>query len=295
MANESLSNWAEGYGTLSTNSSPPARFSSFTSGPSPSPSSHRGTPGTLSFNNVGKSPDQQSSFFPSAVSVADGGSVTPITPVASSRRQPMTPMTIGGNNSNVRVNTPFTPLPVQQQKQANEWAQQTLGTPGNNMSSMMSSASGANNCWVTVFGFSPQSLNKVIESFLSCGQIVQHVTQGHSNWVHLQFESLVGVQRSLSRNGTVIGGHTMIGVMKRREFGHSGPGLLFNTTENSRTDASGGSARKSSHLLGNESLYLQQRNKYSVAPSTAGEFGSNGAPRQQDSKMSTFINYFFGY
>jgi hypothetical protein len=129
-----------------------------------------------------------------------------------------------------------------------------------NVSAVGAAAAGPASCWVTVFGFGPALTAAVIEELLSCGQIVSHHTEG-SNWVKVQFETPVGAQRALARDGTVLDrAGVMIGV--RRTLPPRGEGGGRDGGLSSSSNVSMSVATPSRNAL----LLAQQRSVYSIAP-----------------------------
>ncbi|CAJ0928797.1 unnamed protein product, partial [Mesorhabditis belari] len=68
-------------------------------------------------------------------------------------------------------------------------------------------------CWVTVFGFSPNEASNIISFFGRHGEIIQQQFPTHGNWVHLRYSSPVHAAQAVSRNGTLFDAQTRIGVM----------------------------------------------------------------------------------
>jgi len=72
--------------------------------------------------------------------------------------------------------------------------------------------------WITVFGFNAKDELIVRQQLAICGNIVRYVPgPSGSNWMHLRFESAIQAQAALGKNGELIGGATMIGVMPCRD------------------------------------------------------------------------------
>uniref|UniRef100_H2Z562 Nucleoporin NUP53 n=1 Tax=Ciona savignyi TaxID=51511 RepID=H2Z562_CIOSA len=68
--------------------------------------------------------------------------------------------------------------------------------------------------WVTVFGFPASSASFVLQRFSQFGSIVHHrVAADDGNWMHIHYESRLQARKALSRNGKIIGGNVMIGVV----------------------------------------------------------------------------------
>ncbi|KAF7275874.1 nucleoporin 35 [Rhynchophorus ferrugineus] len=66
--------------------------------------------------------------------------------------------------------------------------------------------------WITVFGFTPSVLNLVLSQLSNCGVIVDKRIPSQGNWVHVKFNNLSEVARSLSLNGKCLNNSIMIGV-----------------------------------------------------------------------------------
>ncbi len=164
---------------------------------------------------------------------------------------------------------------------------------GNVTSAGYDDAGGGASRWVTVFGFPPSQTAAVIEELLSCGQIVSHHTDtANSNWVHVEFETAVGAQRALTKDGAVFGpsGTLMLGVRRRVAPRHGGAGSTpQQSLSMSRATPQSGRNKTPFH---NQSLYLQERSSYSVASAAL----YSGAPyAQSNSWWSRFAYYVFGW
>ena len=72
------------------------------------------------------------------------------------------------------------------------------------------------NNWITVFGFSPSVSQQVIDYFVRLGQVIAKDISKDGNFVHLKYASCWDVQRALSKNGFLIDGIHIIGVMPMR-------------------------------------------------------------------------------
>lgn len=92
--------------------------------------------------------------------------------------------------------------------------------------------------WVTVFGFPPSATSYVLQEFAIYGQIVKYITAStgqqqqsnnneQGNWLHLRYQTRMQAQKAMSKNGKVLGGQFMVGVMQcidRRVMGIGGGG-----------------------------------------------------------------------
>lgn len=68
--------------------------------------------------------------------------------------------------------------------------------------------------WVTVFGFPINSSATVLRHFQAYGSIVKHVQEvSHGNWMHIMYQTKLQAQNALSKNGKIIQGTIMIGVI----------------------------------------------------------------------------------
>nr|CAD2125898.1 unnamed protein product [Meloidogyne enterolobii] len=70
--------------------------------------------------------------------------------------------------------------------------------------------------WVTVFGFTPDYRDGVLELFSRHGDIVAHRATKDGNWVHIRYSSPVHARQALSKNVIIFRGQ-MIGVVPCRE------------------------------------------------------------------------------
>jgi len=67
--------------------------------------------------------------------------------------------------------------------------------------------------WVTVFGFPSGASSFILTQFSVCGKIVRVKSTPGSNWLHLRFSNKIEARRALTKNGKVVGGSIMVGVM----------------------------------------------------------------------------------
>ncbi|KAI6657462.1 hypothetical protein LOD99_208 [Oopsacas minuta] len=69
-------------------------------------------------------------------------------------------------------------------------------------------------CWVTIFGFPPNSVSFILDQFSQYGTILHHVTVPGSNWLHLKYHTSLQAKKALSKNGRVFGSCIMVGVQQ---------------------------------------------------------------------------------
>lgn len=96
--------------------------------------------------------------------------------------------------------------------------------------------------WVTIFGHPPSATSYVLQEFATYGQIVRYVPPSQTeqgNWLHVKYQTRMQAQKALSKNGKVLGGQFMVGVMacidRKIMFGQSASNL---TTPGSLSSAS---------------------------------------------------------
>uniref|UniRef100_A0A915MV70 Nucleoporin NUP35 n=1 Tax=Meloidogyne javanica TaxID=6303 RepID=A0A915MV70_MELJA len=70
--------------------------------------------------------------------------------------------------------------------------------------------------WVTVFGFTPDYRDDVLELFSRHGDIMAQRATKDGNWVHIRYSSPVHARQALAKNATLFHGQ-MIGVVPCRE------------------------------------------------------------------------------
>nr|CAD2140371.1 unnamed protein product [Meloidogyne enterolobii] len=70
--------------------------------------------------------------------------------------------------------------------------------------------------WVTVFGFTPNYRDEVLELFSRHGDIMAQRATKDGNWVHIRYSSPVHARQALAKNATLFHGQ-MIGVVPCRE------------------------------------------------------------------------------
>jgi len=67
--------------------------------------------------------------------------------------------------------------------------------------------------WVTIFGFPSSATTYVLTNFSQFGTIVEKISTPGSNWLHIKFSNKLEARKALNRNGTVLAGSMMIGVI----------------------------------------------------------------------------------
>ena len=70
---------------------------------------------------------------------------------------------------------------------------------------------------VTVFGFPPDAASYILSLFQNYGQIVQCQHVGNSNWMNVEYATEVAAQMALGKNGMIVGGDVMVGVVPMRK------------------------------------------------------------------------------
>lgn len=74
-------------------------------------------------------------------------------------------------------------------------------------------------CWVTVFGYPSDQINRVVSQFSVYGVIIkQIISSEQSNWMHLKYQNVFQTKKALSKNGTIICGLWMIGVIPCQDY-----------------------------------------------------------------------------
>ncbi|KAI6234063.1 MPPN domain containing protein [Aphelenchoides fujianensis] len=68
--------------------------------------------------------------------------------------------------------------------------------------------------WVTVFGFTAEDRDMILNVFARHGNVVSHKVPRVGNWVHIRYSSVLHAQQALKRNGNTIADRLMIGVAK---------------------------------------------------------------------------------
>jgi hypothetical protein len=141
------------------------------------------------------------------------------------------------------------------------------------------SALASDPCWVIIFGFPSSQTSQVIEEMLSCGQIVSfHADNPLNNWVHVQFETSLGAQRALTRDGSVL-----------ERLG----GLMIGVRRSSGRDAKPRVIHSSTTSLATQSLFLQQQQRSGLSV-TSSQLAYGFAPYAINSWWSRFKFYVFG-
>jgi len=68
--------------------------------------------------------------------------------------------------------------------------------------------------WITVFGFPAAAESFILRQFRQYGIILQYDSQPtQSNWLHIQYKTKLQARKALSKNGKIIQGQIMIGVV----------------------------------------------------------------------------------
>ncbi|GAB6031663.1 Nucleoporin nup35 [Chamberlinius hualienensis] len=68
--------------------------------------------------------------------------------------------------------------------------------------------------WVTVFGFPPSAVGYILQQFSQYGNILHHKMTGGNNWIHLHFQTKIQAKKALAKNGKILCGNMMIGVLQ---------------------------------------------------------------------------------
>jgi len=68
-------------------------------------------------------------------------------------------------------------------------------------------------CWVTVFGFPAAASSFILTHFSSYGTILETKTNPGSNWLHLRYSNKIEARKAVSKNGQILGGSIMVGVV----------------------------------------------------------------------------------
>lgn len=66
--------------------------------------------------------------------------------------------------------------------------------------------------WVTVFGFAGGQSALVLAYFKKLGVVEEHEV-GQGNWIHLKYSTLWAAQKALAKNGIIMAGGIMVGVI----------------------------------------------------------------------------------
>lgn len=157
--------------------------------------------------------------------------------------------------------------------------------------------------WVTVFGFPQSTESFILQEFASFGIIVNHITPGEGNWIHIQFQNKLQAKRAISKSGKVFGGKIMVGVtqcidrsamvsQKRSLRASSSTGNLLSTSQ-------------ADNLLSSNSCSLQQsRNMTSMRPLTSAYLAAindnqviqqANVPQRSTGFVSKAMEYMFGW
>eukprot|EP00736_Rhodelphis_marinus_P010979 Rmarinus@m.21550 len=117
------------------------------------------------------------------------------------------------------MQTPSTPLPPTKTLLDNLEGIPSRSTPTNERLILSDPVSRdtSDSRWVTVFGFPPGLAGAVLREMLECGSAAQYHV-GNGNWMYIQYDSPLSVQRALGRNGKLIlNDSMMIGVTASNE------------------------------------------------------------------------------
>eukprot|EP01135_Chromosphaera_perkinsii_P004625 Nk52_evm18s292 gene=Nk52_evmTU18s292 len=143
---------------------------------------------------------------------------------------------------------------------------------------------GMDNRWVTVFGFPPSASAVILKQFLLYGDIIQHIMapQG-GNWMYIQYQSEVQAQKALSKNGNVINGVIMLGVVPTIDVD------IIKGSGNNAVPSSSTPRQLAPRALTN--AYKNNAAKYEVEPFSA--FANT--PQKNSSILSKGLEYVFGW
>lgn len=67
--------------------------------------------------------------------------------------------------------------------------------------------------WVTVFGFPAGASSFILSNFSTYGKIMEVKATHGSNWLHIRYSNKIEARCALSKNGKVLGGSIMVGVV----------------------------------------------------------------------------------
>jgi len=129
--------------------------------------------------------------------------------------------------------SPYTPAVSHSQTRLN-----SPPSPGQIESSTYQETASSNgeDTWVTIFGHPPSATSFVLQEFATYGQIVRYVPPGSSeqgNWLHVKYQTRMQAQKALSKNGKILGGQFMVGVMScmdRKVMSGATASTTFNLT-----------------------------------------------------------------
>jgi len=139
--------------------------------------------------------------------------------------------------------------------------------------------------WVTVFGFQAADTAEILRKFQAYGEIVKHKNEGHGNWMHLCYQTKLQAQRALSKNGSVVSGNIMIGVV---------PCIA----PLARLDLGTGSLAQMSRArraLASETGTVQHASVFRSATRELGVDATGSAPTPVTSFWSKCLEYMFGF
>jgi len=170
--------------------------------------------------------------------------------------------------------------------------------------------------WITIFGFPSAAEAFIIRQFRQYGVIVNYIPQTeNANWIHVQYSNRHQAKKALSKNGKIIDGNIMIGVIPcivdpgqeevasvdMTKFGNT-----FNATQNTTENI----APRSRSILGDKSFNSfspsvsgtptrrGMRRMHSVAGhsmSTANHYSNDtNTPKKDNSLMGKTMSLFFG-
>jgi hypothetical protein len=84
---------------------------------------------------------------------------------------------------------------------------------GDRSSPAAAAVQGNTSTWITVFGFPNGASSFILTQFSTCGKIVEVKSTPGSNWLHIRYSNKIEARRALTKNGKVVGGSIMVGVM----------------------------------------------------------------------------------
>lgn len=95
-----------------------------------------------------------------------------------------------------------------------ERRESALNAINSNLNAFNNPSSDSADYWVTVFGFSSEDRDMILNMFSRHGNIVSHNIPRIGNWVHLRYSSVLHAQQALKRDGNIISDRLMVGVIK---------------------------------------------------------------------------------
>jgi len=181
---------------------------------------------------------------------------------------------------------------------------QSINTPSNQFNTSIDEL-GNSSChegstWVTIFGFPSSAASYILQQFSQCGTVLQHHIPANGNWMNIRFQTKMQAQSALGRNGRIMGGTLMIGVVPCQ--GDTNSNSMLNNSN--ILDQKSSAGRLDNSNVANISSSLGNTTNKSIRPLTQAYKAaqsehevsmSSHTPSKNDGLVTRAMEYIFGW